>query len=361
MNFIYTLLCLLGVTFSMSAQNSLSEPYLNGDIATFGGSYDESCSGPAQIVFHLPAGDQYEVTGLTVAYYFQSVSPSSPNNQQSRLKCINTGNAESTIYGSINSNPGDFQFYQRYNVDIANGIYSGGDSIVLELEAWRIPAGPCNVLSQYVTDGSWKIDLFFSNEIPFERVGVKTTQPSQALDVNGKIQIGTDSYPPTDGTIMYQNNTFYGYANGSWQNLSQNKEILGVSDIPTNGRFNYGGLKGIQAGHKMCRDAFPNEPTARMYFSDDIDNAVSLGNFTGIVSEESYWTLVNTFESINDNYSVDDNCYNFNDLDGSISRGTVVQISLDEQIPGNLGTLATYVNYINSVSCGNSYKIVCGK
>lgn len=51
------------------------------------------------------------------------------------------------------------------------------------------------------------------------KVGIWTTSPSQILEVNGKIKIGTDGTTPTAGTIRFLNGHFEGYDGTTWKQL----------------------------------------------------------------------------------------------------------------------------------------------
>ncbi len=50
-------------------------------------------------------------------------------------------------------------------------------------------------------------------------VGIGTTSPSQMLEVDGKIKIGTDGSTPTAGTIRFLNGHFQGYDGTTWKQL----------------------------------------------------------------------------------------------------------------------------------------------
>lgn len=54
------------------------------------------------------------------------------------------------------------------------------------------------------------------------QVGVNNPDPEQALDVNGKVKVGDDRTPPTDGTMRYNetDGIFEGYTNGKWETLN---------------------------------------------------------------------------------------------------------------------------------------------
>lgn len=54
------------------------------------------------------------------------------------------------------------------------------------------------------------------------QVGINTDTPQQALDVDGKLQIGDDGMTPTEGTIRYNffSQTFEGYNGTNWSEFS---------------------------------------------------------------------------------------------------------------------------------------------
>jgi len=52
-------------------------------------------------------------------------------------------------------------------------------------------------------------------------VGIGTTNPSQKLDVNGAIELGSTTIR-TSGTIRYNGINFQGFHNGTWKNLDKN-------------------------------------------------------------------------------------------------------------------------------------------
>lgn len=59
--------------------------------------------------------------------------------------------------------------------------------------------------------------------LTFAQVGVNTDTPSQALDVNGRIQVGEDGSSTEEEGIIRYNSTaqdLEGFANGQWQSLT---------------------------------------------------------------------------------------------------------------------------------------------
>ena len=73
-----------------------------------------------------------------------------------------------------------------------------------------------------------------------QKVGINKTNPSQVLDINGKLQVGDDAAPATEGTIRYNAATkeYEGYNGTAWVSFTQNKS----SDLPTNPKpfYSYG-------------------------------------------------------------------------------------------------------------------------
>lgn len=72
-----------------------------------------------------------------------------------------------------------------------------------------------------------------------KRLAINHTNPTNALDVNGTIKIGTeDLTTPTAGTIRYENGVFEGYDGQDWLPLSS-RPIWGETPITTNESFVY--------------------------------------------------------------------------------------------------------------------------
>ncbi|OAV43426.1 hypothetical protein [Lewinella sp. 4G2] len=79
--------------------------------------------------------------------------------------------------------------------------------------------------------------LLFSASTFAQQVGVNTNNPTQTLDVNGKVKIGDDNTTPSNGTIRFDgvDQDFEGYADGEWKSLTQS---AGSNlDIPIPGMF----------------------------------------------------------------------------------------------------------------------------
>jgi hypothetical protein len=89
------------------------------------------------------------------------------------------------------------------------------------------------------------------NITPAGLVGIGAQNPTQILDVNGKIRIGDDENPPDAGTIRWNSSTsdFEGYNGTKWVSLTQKTNTWGVqyaseslSLLPSN--LEYGGYYG---------------------------------------------------------------------------------------------------------------------
>ncbi|PHI19133.1 hypothetical protein CEQ90_14575 [Lewinellaceae bacterium SD302] len=59
------------------------------------------------------------------------------------------------------------------------------------------------------------------------QVGVNNPNPSQALDVGGKIQISDDAATPEEGTIRWNNSNddFEGYDGDDWKSLTESSDV----------------------------------------------------------------------------------------------------------------------------------------
>ena len=65
--------------------------------------------------------------------------------------------------------------------------------------------------------------LLATTSILSAQVGVNEPNPSQTLDVNGKVEISDDNRAPTDGTLRYNDGAadFEGYTGGEWRSLTK--------------------------------------------------------------------------------------------------------------------------------------------
>ena len=70
----------------------------------------------------------------------------------------------------------------------------------------------------------------------FAQVGINEANPSQTLDVNGKIKLGDDGTAPTEGTIRYngQKKDFEGWNGSAWLSLTKNKNGWGNQSVTEN-------------------------------------------------------------------------------------------------------------------------------
>jgi len=212
------------------SQNSLSSTYTAGDIPTSYLAYDNSCNGPsATLSLLLPAGDNYTITNVTVAYSMTAQGSSWKSDQRSKIKFENNAAIEATDAVGVGNTPG-IQTYNR-SIAFANGTYTGGTQLNFQLLANRIFNGTpgCNTSTNKVDAGSWTITVFFSNVITNPKVGINTTTPRGTLDVKGGIILGEENTNPVAGTIKWNeaNKDFEGYNGSRWLSLTQKENGVG--------------------------------------------------------------------------------------------------------------------------------------
>jgi FG-GAP repeat len=226
---VYSLLGILFFAGNVFAQNFLLASYTSGDVPTSFATYDESCNGTsATITVALPAGDNYTITGVDVAYTMFSQNGGYISDQKSKIKFQNTNTEEAVEYGGT-INAGGTQTYSRTNISIANGTYAGGTQLVFQMKArriWESSTNPgCNTNIVRVNNNSWTITVYYSNVINNPKVGVQTATPLQTLDVNGKLKLGNDNTAPIAGTIRWNadTNDFEGYNGADWISFTKNE------------------------------------------------------------------------------------------------------------------------------------------
>ena len=164
---------------------SVSATYGSGDISTNLESYSSTCNGPlTTLTVSLPAGGPYQVTGIDVSYNMTAQAGGFKSHQRSQIHFQFAGTTESTVFQGT-GDTGGIQTYSRTNVDIANGAYLGGTSLIFEMWAWRTSQGSgCNTTYNKVDNFTWMITVHYS-VIPVDgSVGVGTTSPnSSALSI----------------------------------------------------------------------------------------------------------------------------------------------------------------------------------
>ncbi|MBK9736478.1 MAG: hypothetical protein IPO92_16575 [Saprospiraceae bacterium] len=129
-------LTFLSFFVGLQAQNTITATYTTGDIPTSFDLYDDSCNGPsATLTLILPAGDNYTVTSVDVAYNMTALGGGWKVDQRSMIKFQNTGTEETEVVG-IGDEPGT-QSYAR-TITTANGTYPGGTELVFQMRAKRL-------------------------------------------------------------------------------------------------------------------------------------------------------------------------------------------------------------------------------
>lgn len=228
--------------YCIFAQNTISATYTNGDIPTTIFTYDESCNGPAtSLIITMPPGESYEVTGAHVSYTMTATTPGFIIDQRSKIGCYNTGLVSPEVSGNASS-PGTLLY--SYPINIANGIYAGGEQIEFNLYAMRNYNDghpPCSTTTNKINSSSLTITLTYSDEIISPKVGVNTSSPDQTMQVEGKIKIGNDALMPSPGTIRYNssNNDFEGYDGTEWVSFTKStKPSWGQNNVQENESFN---------------------------------------------------------------------------------------------------------------------------
>ena len=111
------------------------------------------------------------------------------------------------------------------------------------------------------------------------QVGINTTDPKQALDVNGKIQIADDAAPETEGSIRFNPVTsdFEGY-NGEWKSFTEK-----AAGLPSNAQFVTARLRNVD-----------NNSQFNSFTFSYVNNGLA---FTGAVPSGKYLLVTGIFIS----------------------------------------------------------------
>jgi hypothetical protein len=255
----------------LQAQNTLSATYTIGEIPTSFDTYDESCNGPsATLSITLPAGDNYTVTSVDVAYDMTAKGGGWMSDQRSLIKFQNT-NAEEATEAVGEGDEAGTQMYAR-TMSIANGSFAGSTEFIFEMRVRRTWEGDegCNTLVNRVDATTWTITVHFSDVMDNPKVGVSTTTPSQALDVAGKLKLSDDNTVPQPGTVRWNAATgdFEGYNGIEWLSFTKNeggswgnKEITeNSSELASDGvEFDYFGYSVALSGDYAIVGAYGND------------------------------------------------------------------------------------------------------
>ena len=214
------------IGISLNAQNTLNATFTSGHIPSSFDIYDDSCNGPSStLIITLPAGDNYTVTSIDVAYSMTSAGVGFKSHQRSRIKFENSNIQESADAVGIGNIQGT-QAYSR-NIAIANGTYNGGTPLIFQMKARRTIDGVsgCNNATIGVNNNTWIITVNYTNVINNPKVGVNTSSPASSLDVNGTLKIGNSTSTAQAGTIRWNANTndFEGYNGQTWLSFTKNE------------------------------------------------------------------------------------------------------------------------------------------
>lgn len=168
-----SILILNAFAFSQSATNT----YTVANIPVSFGAYSATCNGAATpLTVTIPAGAN--VTSINVSYAMTAQGGAWLSEQNSRVRCVQTGNLEATFTGV--GNVGGVQNYNRVGVNIANGISATG-TLTFELQAWRTWGGTaCDQAFQFINNNSWTVTVFYTLPTPMTYTSSTTTQASTA-------------------------------------------------------------------------------------------------------------------------------------------------------------------------------------
>ncbi|MBL0357266.1 MAG: hypothetical protein IPP72_10445 [Chitinophagaceae bacterium] len=236
------------LTYTASAQNSITATYNLGDIPTSSFAFDSTCNGNNIVLqLSLPAGETYAVTGIDISYSMTALGSGKMEDQRSQVKCANTNITEPTSHNGRGTTTGTF-VYNRTNISIANGTYAGGTVISFEMHAWRATSNVnnlgCNAIENRVNANSWQITLHYSDQPALPKVGINTVAPGQMLQVNGKLKLGDDLVSPDAGTIRWNsiNKDFEGYDGTQWLSLTSKGNNNGWGSNPaSNENYSFSG------------------------------------------------------------------------------------------------------------------------
>lgn len=127
-------------------------------------------------------------------------------------------------------------------------------------------------------------------------VGVGTSNPSQKLDVHGKIKVGDDAQAPEEGTVRYNvaTNNFEGYNGSEWVSMNYEPIVYSYEQHPINETYSSTTRDVVQA--------FPytltiEEPGRYMCFFDfDLFNLN--GNTTTLSSDRSVYIEMQIYNQL---------------------------------------------------------------
>lgn len=198
------------------------------------------------------------------------------------------------------------------------------------------------------------------------KIGNISSSNSNNLVMENGVIVLSNASDTIAGAIRYENGLFYGCDGISWHLLSPiKKEILGFSNTSSHGRFEYAGKFGVEAANQMCKESYPNEPTARFYYSNDIDEALTNGLVNGITDGENFWAILHGFPlQTSSQGTQSNNCMCLSYDNGTLALGTKGNIFLNTPTPGypnSNSIIANRVTYIEVTCYNNIFPVVCGK
>ncbi|MBL4654011.1 MAG: SprB repeat-containing protein, partial [Flavobacteriales bacterium] len=156
---------ILSVLFFDTIAQSVSATYTSGDISTRRYEYEGDCNGPTNpLTVTLPGGGPWKVTSIDIAYDIKAQGNGWMSEQRSLIHFQNHGiNENGGIYYSGVGDATGIYSYSRTNVDIANGVYNGGENLVFEMRAWRTYDGgsDCGTSINRIDNNTWIVTVYY--------------------------------------------------------------------------------------------------------------------------------------------------------------------------------------------------------
>ncbi len=139
--------------------------------------------------------------------------------------------------------------------------------------------------------------------------------------------------------------------------------VLGRSNTTSAGQFAHGGLTGIRAANAMCVDSFPNEPTAHLCATGEVQQAISMNRYNAdnaaAFDGQQTWTQAPIARSNarGSNDSLEISCLNFLYRTGHRANGVTLEVDLNHQTPD--GQQGDVVRLRQDIGCGQNLPVLC--
>jgi len=177
-----TLLVFLSVQIVIYSQSITSLDY-GFDIETVeNNTVQVYCGGGATpaVSVTLPAGGPWVVTSVDVVYSMTAANGAWMSEQFSSLFCVNSGLSELQVTGGGTNNEGTFG-YNRPGLNIANGVYNGGDVLTFNMLLSRDWSGGlgtgCMTDYNKLDNDTWQVTVNYELAVPMTYIGSTTSHP----------------------------------------------------------------------------------------------------------------------------------------------------------------------------------------